>query len=349
MTSLAGFREHPLLGWGFDTFVLVDQQHRHPDAWRYEWGGTAGHAHSLIPQVLATQGLVGLFALLAALVVVLRAWRRRPPPPGALAVLVALAAASMVTFSGIAVTALGLAVLAQSFAGAPRLGLPRWFSTPVLLVTAVTVMVFAASVAARAKPMEDVAAHLEPWNAQWPALQGEALERAGRLDEARTAYEHARGLAPLAVFEANVGRVAAKQGDAVTSRAAFEQARRHAPLDGRIALDASEASARLGDTAFAEATLVPLLALYPSDGPAWLLLGRLRLQSGRVIEGRAALEASLAADWRDWPEGLGLARALLTQVLAQTGDPQLADQVAGGPGVFALPGDACGAPAVLSR
>jgi O-antigen ligase/Flp pilus assembly protein TadD len=348
-TALAGFREHPMLGWGFDTFALVDQQFRHPDAWRYEWGGTAGHAHSLLPQMLATEGLLGLGAALVAVVVVLRAWRRHSPHRGALAVVLALGAASMVTFFGIALTALGLAALVQSLEGGPRLVLSRWLQVPVLLVAAVTVMMFGASVAARAKPMESVAARLEPWNAQWPALQGEALERAGRLSEARQAYEHAQHLAPLGVFEANVGRVAARQGDGAASRAAFEQARRHAPLDGRIALDASEASARLGDVVFAEATLSPLLALYPSDGPAWLLLGRLRLQLGRVVEGRAALEASLAADWRDWPEGLGQARALLAHLLAQTGDPLLAEQVERGPDVFALPGDACGAPSLLRR
>ena len=351
-TSLAGFREHPWLGWGFDTFALVDQQLRHPDAWRYEWGGTAGHAHSLIPQVLSTQGLLGFVALLAAGWVVVRAWRQPSPPRGRggqMAVVIALAAASMVTFSGVAVAALGVVALVQSLHSGPAVRIPRWVLSGLQVLSAATLVMFGASVAARVQPLEDDAARLEPWNAQWPALQGQALEQAGRLPEARRAYEQAQALAPLAVFEANVGRVAAKQGDAVASRAAFERARRHAPLDGRIALDASDASARLGDPALAEATLTSLLALYPSDGPAWLLLGRLRLQGGRVTEGRAALEVALTADWRDWPEGLGLTRALLTEVLAQTGDPQLAQQIARGPQVFALPGDACGAPSLLHR
>ena len=119
------------------------------------------------------------------------------------------------------------------------------------------------------------------------------------------------------------------------------------PLDGRIALDAAEASLRVGDLALAEGTLTSLVSLYPSDGPAWLLLARTRLRSNRVIEARAALEVSLTADWRDWPEGLGLSRSLLVQVLDSTGDAQLAQQFARGPEVFALPGDICGAPALL--
>ncbi|MDP1825687.1 MAG: O-antigen ligase family protein [Archangium sp.] len=346
-TSWAGFREHPWFGWGFDAFALVDQQLRHPEAWRYEWGGTAGHAHSLIAQVLATQGVVGLVMLLAVGGIVLRSWRASPPRAEG-AVVIALAAASMVTFSGVAVAALGGCALAQSLRG-PRVRLPSWLPIPLLGVAAVTLLMMGASVAARVAPLQTFAQRLEPWNAQWPALRGEALERDGRLAEAGVAYERARTLTPLAVFGANVGRVASKQGDALGSRAAFERARRLAPLDGRIALDAAEASLRLRELELAEGTLTSLVTLYPSDGPAWLALARLRLQTHRVVEARAALETSLAADWRDWPEGVGLARTLLTQLLSQTGDPQLAEQIARGPEVFALPGDACGAPRLLHR
>ena len=353
-TAFAGFLEHPLVGWGFDAFVLVDQQLRSPEAWRYEWGATAGHAHSLIPQTLATQGVVGVMGLLMSIVIVVRSWRSASHPDplpfggeGERAVIVALAAASMVTFSGLAVSALGVCALARSVRGGARLVLPSWLPIPLLVVTAVTVMMFGASIAARVAPLQSIAHRLEPWNGQWPALQGEALERAGRAADAWVAYERARGLAPLAVFDANVGRVAAIQGDPIRSRMAFERARRSAPLDGRIALDAAEASLRVGDLALAEGTLTSLVSLYPSDGPAWLLLARTRLRSNRVLEARAALEVSLNADWRDWPEGLGFARGLLARLLAQTGDPQLAEQFARGPEVFALPGDICGAPALL--
>lgn len=347
-TAFAGFKQHPWLGWGFDAFALVDQQLRHPDAWRYEWGGTAGHAHSLVPQVLATQGLLGLVVLIAVVVVVVRSWRAHPPPQADATVVVALAAASMVAFSGVAVAALGVCALAQSLRG-PRVRLSSGLPIPLVGLAAVTSMMMGASVAARVAPLQTFAQRLEPWNAQWPARRGEALERDGRLAEAGVAYERARTLAPLAVFEANVGRVASKQGEALRCRAAFERARRLAPLDGRIALDAAEASLRLRDLELAEGTLTSLVTLYPSDGPAWLALARLRLQTHRVVEARAALETSLGADWRDWPEGVGLARDLLTQLLSQTGDPQLAEQIARGPEVFALPGDACGAPGLLRR
>jgi hypothetical protein len=347
-TAFAGFLQHPWLGWGFDAFSLVDQSLRSPEAWRYEWGGTAGHAHSLIPQTLATEGVLGALALLAALFIVLREWRRTPPDAGPQAVVIALAAASMVTFSGTAVAALGVAALAQSLRG-ERVILSRWLRAPLLILCAMTLMMTGASIAARMSPGEMTARKLEPWNAQWPAIQGEVLEKQGRLMEAGVAYARAVELAPLAVFHANVGRVASKQGAFPHARSAFDRARRLAPLDARIALDAAEANMRAEELALADATLRSLLFLYPSDGPAWLALARLRLRESRAIEARAALEASLDADWRDWPEGLGLARAILTELLQRTGDPELAAKLAQGPKVFALPGDACGAPALLAR
>ncbi len=354
-TGWAGFLAHPWLGWGYDAFALVDQQLRSPDAWRYEWGGTAAHAHSIIPQTLATQGVLGAVVLVLAICLVLRSWVSAPHPDplprggeGERSVIFALAAASMVTFFGLAVAAFGVCALARSLRG-PKIMLPSWLPLPLLGVAAMTLMMLGASTAARLAPMEPFARKLEPWNAQWPALQGEALERAGRLADAWVVYSRAREVTPLAVFEANVGRVASKQGDPLRSRAAFDRARRSAPLDGRIALDAAEASLRVGDRALAEATLTSLVTLYPSDGPAWLMLARVRLQLSRVVEARAALETALNADWRDWPEGLGLARAILSQLLEQTGDPQLAAQIARGPDVFALPGEACGAPSLLRR
>lgn len=343
-TSLAGFREHPWLGWGSDAFTLVDQQLRHPDAWKYEWGGTAGHAHSLFAQTLATQGLVGLLALLGAVFIVVR----KPRPAAEGAVVLALAAASMVTFSGLAVAALGVCALARVLEG-ERQRLPGWWPVPLVMLSAVTLMMFGASIAARALPLEPVAERLEPWNAQWSALRGEALEHAGRTGDALAAYERASALAPLAVYEANVGRAASKQGDPVRAHQAFERARRLAPLDGRVALEAAEASIRVNELGLAAGTLGSLLSLYPTDGPAWFTLSRVRLLEGKVVEARAALEQSLSADWRDWPEGLGLARSLLTQLLQQTGDPQLAAKIAEGPKRFALPAKICGAPTLLRR
>jgi tetratricopeptide (TPR) repeat protein len=172
----------------------------------------------------------------------------------------------------------------------------------------------------------------------------------GDLPEALAAYELASTRTPgLAVYEANVGRVRSKQGDLAQTRDAFDQARRHAPLDARIALDAAEASLRLNDDAIVETTLTSMLSLYPTNGPAWLLLAKFRLVRNRPIEARAALEAALSSDWRDWPEGESHARALLVQVLARGGDPALASEVARRPSTFALAADACGAPAFLRR
>jgi cytochrome c-type biogenesis protein CcmH/NrfG len=146
---------------------------------------------------------------------------------------------------------------------------------------------------------------------------------------------------------ANVGRVASKRQDAVSSHEAFERARRLAPLDARIALESAEASLRLNELDLAGATLEWLIRTYPSDGPAWFALGRVRVLQNRRLEARAMLEASLEMDWRDWPEGLGASRRLLTALLLEAGQVNAAALVAGGPDIAQLPDDACGAPARL--
>ncbi|MBL8919174.1 MAG: O-antigen ligase family protein [Myxococcaceae bacterium] len=353
-TALAGFSQHPWLGWGFDTFVLVDQQLRQPEAWKYEWGGTALHAHALPAQVLATQGLVGAALLIVASALVLRAWwkgRAVTETPAELAVVVALAVASLVTFHGVLVLALFFSALARTLdepTAPARAGWVRWLAAPVLVVALV---MLAASVSGRRGVSAEGYAHaaqLEPWSPTWSALQGEVHELDGRLPEARAAYDEGLRRAPLlAVSHANVGRVASKQGDAATSHAAFERARRLAPLDARIALDAADASVRLADLDLAGKTLELLVRTYPSDGPAWLALGRVRLLEGKKLEARAMLQTSLAVDWRDWPEGMGLARQLLSAVLLDAGEVDAALLVAGGPASASLAKDVCGAPAKL--
>jgi len=151
----------------------------------------------------------------------------------------------------------------------------------------------------------------------------------------------------LAVSLANVGRVSSRLSDGPASTAAFERARRLAPLDARIALDAAEASLRLNELELAAGTLESVLHLYPSDGPAWLTLGRVRVLQNRRTEARAMLQTSLEMDWRDWPEGLGQARSLLAAVLAEQGDVESAREVAAGATVAALPDEVCGVPVRL--
>lgn len=353
-TALAGFSQHPWFGWGFDAFVLVDQQLRQPEAWKFEWGGTALHAHALPAQVLATQGLVGAVLLLVATLLVVRAWWRGSAvteSPAELAVVVALAVASLVTFHGVLVLALFFTALARTLDEPTAPARPpwlRWLAAPFLVVALV---MLAASVSGRRGASAEgyaQAARLEPWSPTWSALLGEVHERDGRLPSARAAYEEGVRRAPLlAVSHANVGRVASKQGDAVTSHAAFERARRLAPLDARIALDAADASVRLGDLDLAGKTLELLVRTYPSDGPAWLALGRVRLLEGKKLEARAMLQTSLEVDWRDWPEGMGVARQLLSAVLLDAGEVDAALLVAGGPTAASLAKDICGAPAKL--
>lgn len=359
-TSLAGFSEHPAFGWGFDTFQLVDQQLRQPEAWKYEWGTTAGHAHSFPAQVLATQGLVGVVLLSLAIAIVLRQWssaRIARERPAELAVVLALSAASLVTFHGVLTSALLLVALTRTLSTPWSASRPTWVRLSAIPVVLLVGVMLAASVSAfRASKTEGVesiawlnrAATLEPWSPTWPALVGASFEVANQLEPARAAYERSVARAPrLAVSHANVGRVTSRLSDRLASVAAFERARRLAPLDARIALDAAEASLRLGDLELAAGTLESVLLLYPSDGPAWLTLGRVRVLQNRRTEARAMLQTSLEMDWRDWPEGLGQARALLAAVLVEQGDVERAQEVLSGATVAALPDEVCGAPVRL--
>ncbi|MBL8935461.1 MAG: O-antigen ligase family protein, partial [Archangium sp.] len=350
-TALAAFGEHPLLGWGFDNFLLVDQQLRQPEAWKYEWGVTAAHAHSFPAQVLATQGLIGALVMVAVVVLVLVGWRRggaHRTKPAEVAVTLALVAAAQVTFLGVLGSALLLMVVVRSLDADDAQPLPAWSRLLAVPFLAVTLVMLSASMVGRSDEGLATATRLEPWNPTWPALLGASLEERGQLDEARAAYETAVSRVPtLAVSSSNVGRVASKQHDAATSRDAFERARRLAPLDARIALESAEASLRLGDLELAGATLEWLLRTYPSDGPAWFTLGRVRVLQHRRLEARAMLEASLEMDWRDWPEGLGASRRLLAAVLLEAGLDDAAVLIARGPEVAQMPADACGAPARL--
>lgn len=352
-TSLAGFWNRPLVGHGFDAFVLVDQQWRQPEAWQYEWGGTAFHAHSFPAQVLATQGLVGVAVLLAIAALVLRHWRRQAPvgKPAELAVLASLAAASLVTFLGVLGSTVVLVALVRTLSGADeRPSAARWLALPLLLSVGLHLSAAILSSPARAGSTTEnlaLATRLEPWSPIWPALEGEQWELAGELALARSAYEESVARVPrLAISIANVARVAGKQADP-SSLSRFDEALRLAPLDARIALDAAEGSLRLGHLALASVSLERLVSHFPSMGPAWLSLGRVRLLEGRRREARAMLERGLEADWRDWPEGLGVARRLLAATLADDGQLELARKVALGPPVASVPGDACGAPARL--
>jgi tetratricopeptide (TPR) repeat protein len=189
------------------------------------------------------------------------------------------------------------------------------------------------------------ATHLDPLSAEWPVRHGLSLERRGELREALATYELATQRVPnVAVYEANLGRVAAKLGDREQSHQWFERARRHAPLDARIALDAADASAQLGELELAEATLRSIVTLYPFDALAWFSLAKVRLRQGRPVEARAAFEASLANDWRDWPEGHAIARALTAAVQAGLGDPDLGAATRTAARPWVLPGEICGAP-----
>jgi O-antigen ligase len=102
--------ERPWLGVGPDAFGLAYPRFQEPALWRDEWIGLPVHAHSAPLQLLATMGLLGVFAglcwLAAATLELGRAWRDLP---SARPVLAALAGAFVALLAGGALNAVGLA------------------------------------------------------------------------------------------------------------------------------------------------------------------------------------------------------------------------------------------------
>ncbi|MFL5344443.1 MAG: O-antigen ligase family protein [Hyalangium sp.] len=148
------FLDHPLLGCGLDAFALAFQRHREPEYWLLEWATTPYRAHSDALHVLATQGLVGVGAVLVMAVGLVlsgpRAWRlaRREDQPLVLAVLAGLVAFCVQGAVGFTVTATGTLFL--TFAGvlsglaAPDLEDPPASPAPALgCAAALSLAVFA--------------------------------------------------------------------------------------------------------------------------------------------------------------------------------------------------------------
>ena len=100
-TALAGFRDHPLIGWGPDNFEAISDVHFQP---RYTCAGAYTElidtAHSLLFEHLAATGMVGTLAFAAvwvALVLSLwRAYRQRWLEARAFGMLLGLSAAYLV-------------------------------------------------------------------------------------------------------------------------------------------------------------------------------------------------------------------------------------------------------------
>jgi O-antigen ligase len=88
------FFERPVLGAGPDTFHHHFGRHSGGKFWEHSWGFTPARAHNEFLHVAATQGIVGILALLGVLGAIVwglqRAWRHHPEQRG---LLVAIAAA----------------------------------------------------------------------------------------------------------------------------------------------------------------------------------------------------------------------------------------------------------------
>ena len=128
-SALGAWHARPWLGQGPDALGMVFSRYQTPGYWRLEWGGLPVNAHSIPIHTLATRGVLGALAGLAAIVAILlaarAAWRagERPralvsPIAGAL---VATLVAGLLNPVGLAAAAL-VAVLAGMLAAlaAPR-------------------------------------------------------------------------------------------------------------------------------------------------------------------------------------------------------------------------------------
>ncbi len=111
--ALQLWRDHPGLGLGLDAFQLGYPRHRSREVWSVSGHSTPQNAHNELLQTLATQGLAGGSALLAAAAVLAlglrRAWRQAPGErPLLVATAASLAAAGLHLCFSFAVAALGL-------------------------------------------------------------------------------------------------------------------------------------------------------------------------------------------------------------------------------------------------
>lgn len=111
--ALQLWRDHPGLGVGLDAFQLGYLRHRSREVWSVSGQSTPQNAHNELLQALATQGLAGGSALLAAAAALAaglrRAWRRAPAErPLVVAVAASLTAAGLHLCFSFTVAALGL-------------------------------------------------------------------------------------------------------------------------------------------------------------------------------------------------------------------------------------------------
>jgi arylsulfatase A-like enzyme/tetratricopeptide (TPR) repeat protein len=150
-----------------------------------------------------------------------------------------------------------------------------------------------------------------PWHRELFVLRGEALEKAGRLDEARGAYTKSIELRPeLAEDYWRRGEVALKLGDKQTAELDFREsvARDKEFEEGRLAL------ARLLSEGGRSAEAIELLG-DAGSARAKAALAEAYLATGRYDEARALLEEALKLE----PENTR-ALALLGPVYGRAGD-----------------------------
>ena len=300
-SAASAWRARPWVGHGPDTFALVFPWYQTPDYWRLEWGGLANHAHSVVLQTLATQGLLGMIALAAGLAAFVVTARRAgsQSPSAALEVTAAAAAVLVAGLFGafgiagwtlLAVCAARVATLAEAALPAPA---PKSRAAPIVGVLAGAAMLactanelLASRAAAYTKraltpaPEYAVAAATAavrhaPWDDEMHRLLAEAL-----LEQS------SRGRAREQLLE----RAAASGRNAVLLSPRRVQAWQRLGTIEMARAAAGDSSAR----ARAESAYARSLALSPQNTLALLELARGQLQLRRFDAAREA--AQRAAD-----------------------------------------------------
>jgi tetratricopeptide (TPR) repeat protein len=124
------FRSHPILGCGPDALGVVFGEHRTPAQWQAETFTDATRAHNELLHILATQGILGLAALMVVLLGLLlanrRAWQTAPPQHRGLLLALFASLAAFLVVSALSYTVVGYGVGFVAMAGLlSRLASPR--------------------------------------------------------------------------------------------------------------------------------------------------------------------------------------------------------------------------------
>lgn len=171
-----------------------------------------------------------------------------------------------------------------------------------------------------ADPLVDELPSLRTGEAAW-LLQGRLAYRAGRLEEARAAFEKALEADPASArARTNLGTTLAALGDLAAAEEHFLQAARSETPSRAAIENLAELRRASGDLGDAATWMERLVTLFPEDAGAWAHLAGLLAASGEPARARLKLEQGLVHH----PASVELRRELAA-ILAASPDRGLRD------------------------